>query len=113
MRGRDCSVLWARDYPLLSDGHGSVAVADLDGDGAPEIVTIDSEQRVVVFDHSGNLLATAPEPLREMNPLGHELWSAPAIAEIDGVRAAGDHRGRAGLTLPDWSTRAGRDRLEP
>jgi hypothetical protein len=70
---------------LLSDGHGSVAVADLDGDGEPEIVAIDREQRVVVFDRNGMLLATAPEPLREVNPLGHEQWSAPAIADVDGA----------------------------
>lgn len=85
MRGDTCALLWKIDRePLLSSGQGSVAVADLDADGVPEIVTLDGNSRVIVFDNKGNLLARGATPTQEQNSSGQN-WSAPSIAEIDGV----------------------------
>lgn len=80
-----CEPLFRRQVRLRSDGMGSLAVADLDADGHPEIVTVDAEHRLVVFSHRGEPLATAPEPSGERNPYGGSLWSAPALADLDGV----------------------------
>lgn len=80
-----CEPLFRRQVPLRSDGMGSVAVADLDSDGRPEIVTVDAEHRLVVYSHRGERLATASEPSPERNLYGGPLWSAPAIADLDGV----------------------------
>ncbi len=81
----DCSVRFERKgVSLLSAAQAQLAVADLDADGLAEIVTIDAERRVVVFNHQGLLLAKSSQPLRETNPSGYELWSAPLIADLDG-----------------------------
>ncbi len=81
----DCSLYWSKPFNLLSGGQGSVAVADLDGDGFPEIVAVDAGQHVMVIDHLGNLLATSPTPVPEISTYGQQLWSAPAIVNVDGV----------------------------
>lgn len=85
IRGDTCQTVFRRQVPLRADGMGSVAVADLDHDGHPEIVSVDDRDRLVVFDASGNLLATADRPSQEQNIYGGALWSAPAIADIDGI----------------------------
>lgn len=86
MRTDTCTVLWQNQaLQLLSGGQGSVAVADLDGDGFPEVVAVDQGNRVLVLDHTGKLLATSPTPAQEQNPYGQQNWSAPAIADVDGV----------------------------
>jgi hypothetical protein len=86
MRTDTCTVLWQNQtLQLLSGGQGSVAVADLDGDGYPEVVAADQANRVLVLDHNGKLLATAPAAAQEQNPYGQQNWSAPAIADVDGV----------------------------
>ncbi len=86
LRPSDCSLRFERKgVSLLSQGQAQLSVADLDGDGFAEIVTIDAEQRVVVFNHQGQLLATSDRPLRERNLTGTDLWSAPTIADVDGV----------------------------
>jgi len=89
LRPSDCSVRFQRKgLSLLSDGQAQVAAADLDGDGFAEIVTLDAERRILVFDHRGQLLARADVPVRERNPAGPDLWSAPTIADIDGTPPA-------------------------
>jgi hypothetical protein len=85
LRGDSCEVYFEKTMPLQSEGQGSLAIADLDGDGGPEIVGIDLEGRIFVLDAQGELLATSPTPLREMNPYFWEVWSAPSIADVDGV----------------------------
>jgi hypothetical protein len=85
MHTASCSVMWKLSTGLLSGGQGSVAVADLDGDGFPEIVAQDDHNRVIVVDHTGKLLATAPTAAQESNGYGGQNWSAPAIVDVDGV----------------------------
>ena len=80
-----CKTVFHREIALRSDGLSSIAVADLDLDRRPEIVAVDDRDRVVVFDARGLLLATSPQPSAEMNPYGGPLWSAPAIADLDGT----------------------------
>lgn len=84
LRGDTCEPVWDKSMPLLADGQGSLAIADLDGDGAPEIVGIDAQARVFVLDRNGELLATSPTPLQEMNSYFWEVWSSPSIADVDG-----------------------------
>lgn len=85
LRGDTCALRWRKRLPLLSDGESNIAVADLDADGKAEIVALDSERRIVVLDHNGELRATAPVPMQETNAFARELWTAPAIADVDGA----------------------------
>jgi hypothetical protein len=85
IRGDTCALLWKKDIPLQSDGQGSLAIADLDADGTPEIVGISADSKVFVLDNRGQLLAMAPQPLQETNSYFREVWSAPSIADIDGI----------------------------
>jgi len=85
MRGDNCALKWQRSYPLLSDGQGSVAVADLDSDGKAEIVAVNASYRVMVLDHQGLLLATSDVPAFEYGIADEPQYSAPAIAELDGM----------------------------
>ena len=85
LRPSDCSIRFERKgVSLLSAAQAQLAVADLDADGFAEIVTIDAEQRVVVFNHQGILQARSDHPLRERNPAGVDLWSAPFVTDLDG-----------------------------
>ena len=84
MSGQDCKELWRKNIVLQASNQGNLAVADLDGDGFGEIVAVDSANRVIVLDYKGNLLATSPTPTQETNSNG-QLWSAPAIVDVDGV----------------------------
>jgi hypothetical protein len=68
----------------LSDGASQPAVADLDGDTHPEIILLDAEHHVVVLDHRAQLLARAESPVPEESLTKKDLWSAPAIANLDG-----------------------------
>ena len=85
VHGDTCEPLFRKQVALRSDGMGSLAVADLDSDGHPEIVTVDAEHHLVVFSHLGERLATATVPSPERNFYSGPLWSAPAIADLDGT----------------------------
>jgi hypothetical protein len=83
INGNDCMPFkkWQQNpktFQFAGGGQSEIAVADLDGDKFPEIVGIDSGGSVVVFDHLGNLLATAG------TPSGVAEWDSPAIADVDG-----------------------------
>ncbi|MEZ4222794.1 MAG: FG-GAP-like repeat-containing protein [Polyangiaceae bacterium] len=54
----DCSLVFNKPANLGS--RSQVAIGDLTGDGKPEIVAIQSDNRVVVFDNVGNVVATSP-----------------------------------------------------
>lgn len=85
LRPSDCSLRFLhRGVSLLSQGQAQLAAADLDGDGRAEIVTLDAEKRLVVFDHRGEVKARADQPVPEQNPTGLDLWSAPTLADLDG-----------------------------
>lgn len=85
LRPSDCSVRFKMTgLSLLSTGQAQVAVADLDADGLAEIVTLDAAQRLLVFNHRGELRARSEVPVRERNPYDKDLWSAPTIADVDG-----------------------------
>jgi hypothetical protein len=88
-----------RDMAAIVGGAARIAIADLDGDGHPELVLVDAEA------------------IRVVDRGGHELARAPVAGGIEVLSAAdldGDHRaellampGRAsrciGSTGPGWS----------
>lgn len=85
LRPSDCSLRFERKgVSLLGAAQAQIAVADLDADGFAEIVTLDADMRLVVFNHQGTLQARSDHPVRERNPAGVDLWSAPTIADLDG-----------------------------
>ena len=80
IHGATCTVVWQKTVAI--QGLAQLAAADLDGDKYPEIVALSTAQRVVVFDHNGNLLATAPSTYSTGASLGSDC-SGPAIVDID------------------------------
>ncbi len=67
IRGDNCEEVFNKDAGLADRSH--LAIADLTGDGVPEIVGIEgdsgrtvSEQFVVVFDNTGERIARSPVP---------------------------------------------------
>ncbi|QTN27476.1 carboxypeptidase regulatory-like domain-containing protein [Rhodoferax sp. AJA081-3] len=62
-------------------GSGGLALADLDGDGRPELIAITRNVKAVVFKNDGSRLWTS-EVLGPMPPYG--VWSAPSVADLDG-----------------------------
>ncbi|KON30918.1 hypothetical protein AC480_00090 [miscellaneous Crenarchaeota group archaeon SMTZ1-55] len=73
---------------------GGVAVGDIDGDGAPEVVAADLEGNVYVWDTYGELLPgfpvftnpefSKPEDRNENNVLDRGIFAAPALGDLDG-----------------------------
>ena len=110
----NCEILWSKqvaDYinpnaqnPSPQDIESSPTVADLDGDGNPEIVLTtgwmpESHKNgaLLVLDHNGNLMPGWPRLTRDVNGGGTPAWnpdgyadgffSTPAVGDIDGDRA--------------------------
>jgi hypothetical protein len=81
MRGATCQIVWQQAAGL--NVWGQIAAADLDGDKYPEIIATTPSHVVAVFDHNGNLLATATQSYGGSG-LGSDC-NGPAIVEIDGV----------------------------
>lgn len=73
---------------------GGVAVGDIDGDGAPEVVAADLEGKVYAWDASGGLLwgfpvstnpeFSKPEDRNENNVLDRGIFAAPTLGDLDG-----------------------------
>lgn len=94
------------------------AVGDIDADGLPEIVTLDSEDAFVVFEHDGTLKWRVPTTWGDGPLHGQSLsyGSAAALADMDNdgdveILAANQvigHEGGTPLLLPDvpgdWSS---------
>jgi len=77
IHGADCSVWFDRPSVPEVGGYAELAVADLDADGIPEIISTSQDNKVLVFDNKGNLLATAPTAYASFDLGG------PAIADVD------------------------------
>jgi hypothetical protein len=81
--GADGTIIWAHDYTGRSDVlTAGVTVADLSGDGIPEVVfasysTSAGEANLFVLDGGGNRLHTLPLP-------GRGAMAVPTIADVDG-----------------------------
>ena len=73
---------------------GGVAVGDINGDDAPEVVAADLEGKVYAWGASGGLLArfpvstnpefSKPEDRNENNVLDRGILAAPALGDLDG-----------------------------
>lgn len=96
---------------LTADSDSSPALADLDGDGAAEIIVGDDAGLLHVFDQQGRELAGFP------TRTGSLIEASPAIGDLDGDGAAdivvGSWDGRMyawdrrGALLPGWPQAAG------
>ena len=79
---QDCSVYFNKTFGFAASNQSQLAIADLDGDKIPEIIGMDSANRVVVFDNKGNLLATAPTA---SSTNASQNWGGLSIADMDNV----------------------------
>jgi len=75
---------------------GSVALADLDCDGALDVVAGALDQHLYGWDGDGDPLAGFPRKLRSDGADGAEIVTTPAIAELDGRACAAAGPGRKG-----------------
>lgn len=74
------NVEWAKDTES-DQANTSAAIADLDGDGSPEIIGgTTSGETVEVMDKDGNFVWTFPSPPRRGNRMWH---SSPAVADVN------------------------------
>jgi hypothetical protein len=81
IRGDTCQVVFQKSTNL--DEWSQIAAADLDGDKFPEIVGVDYQQHLLVFDHTGNLVATSSGTYQGAG--GGSDCTGPAIVDVDGV----------------------------
>ncbi len=80
LHGKDCTVVWSKS-PKLGN-FSQIAAADLDGDMYPEIIGINQTAKLMVFDHSGTLLATSATAY--MGGGSGSDCTAPAVVDVDG-----------------------------
>jgi hypothetical protein len=58
------------------------ALGDLDGDGLPEVVTVDpGDGRLLIFDHRGRLARVSPDPVSNVGPA--DICSVMALHDLD------------------------------
>ena len=74
LNGEDGSVVWQDQAADLAYG-AAAAVADLDGDGSPEII--------VVREYQSSLFGTGDYRAAAYSATGTELWETPAYAGLD------------------------------
>jgi len=100
-------------------GNVTPAVGDIDGDGLPEIVTLDATQAFVVFEHDGTLKWRTPSSWNAMHTIVGQPFSystSVALADVDNDADVEiivsnqiiDHEGNLPLVLGDdpgeWSS---------
>jgi hypothetical protein len=87
-----------RDGGVETDVHASivasVAVGDINGNGAPEVIATDLEGKVYAWDASGRLLGgfpvstnpefSKPEDRNENNVVERGIFATPALGDLDG-----------------------------
>lgn len=61
---------------------GGIVLADIDGDGIPEIVTLTRAYQVVAFRNTGEKIWTSAVVVNG-NQGGNTPWGAPSVADID------------------------------
>lgn len=64
--------------PNLSGPYPGPAIADVDGDGAPEVLTINAGKRVVAVDGAGNIVWASP-PVPEIESNGPQI----TVSDLD------------------------------
>jgi hypothetical protein len=77
LSGDDGHELWGS--PGVN-GAGGVAIGDADGDGFPEVYSVNTSGYLVAFDHNGVQLWTCPSSA--------PIYAFPSIANIDGLGKA-------------------------
>ncbi|WP_137940237.1 FG-GAP-like repeat-containing protein [Chitinivorax sp. B] len=81
LSGKDGSLLWQqKDSQLAVEATSHPAIADLDGDGVPEIVAYLNRGGIAVLNHDGSKRCTSDLP-RKSDP---KNYSGLNVADIDG-----------------------------
>jgi hypothetical protein len=80
IRGTDCQQIFRVAGPLPT---AQLAAGNLDADPHPEIVAIDREARVLVYDFEGTLIATS-ESSAMIDEATRDILGGPALANLDG-----------------------------
>lgn len=62
-------------------GVGGLALADLDGDGRPELIGVTSSSKAIAFRNDGTRLWVSTSIARDS---GWNVWAAPSVADLDG-----------------------------
>src|SRR5262249_59558932 len=76
--GDNGRVLWSASDPADRLWYGSaVAVADIDGDGKPEIIATDYSHHLIAFEHDGQVKWISQVPLNT------SMEAPVAIADLD------------------------------
>ena len=91
---------WPQNLAAISTDPASVALADFDGDGVPEVVVMTDMEDIQVFRADGTAVAGWPPAVLHFN--GWEYFiSSPSIADVDGDGSV-DVVAEANYTLFDY-----------